>query len=148
MTRNAANEAQLGNSVENASSVHVLGIKNWDTSSSSQAFGFQCQCSDGSLYSESLKICYSAFLGGFIRLCTLKTARVIWEHKHIILYASEIMKVKFSRVSLCNTCYILKGIMEDSYLLTQAHPSELGGDGSFLAGKDWNWLYLQVSLIL
>lgn len=40
LTRNAANEAQLGKSVESASLVHVISIKNWVTPSSSRAFDF------------------------------------------------------------------------------------------------------------
>lgn len=35
--------------------------------------------------------------------------------------------------------------METSYLLTEAHLSEFGGDGSLF---DSVWLYLQVALIL
>lgn len=82
MTRTAANEAQLGKSVESASSVHVLSVKNWVTPSSSQAFDFQGECRDGSCMCfctlNLWKFCYFAILGGFICLSTLKTARIIW----------------------------------------------------------------------
>jgi len=49
--------------------------------------------------------------------------------------AYGIKKLKFSHISLGNSCYILKGVMEASYLLTQAYLPELGGGGSFFGRK-------------
>lgn len=40
--------------------------------------------------------------------------------------------------------------MEDLYLLTETHPSELSGDGSYFVRQrlDWIGLYLQAALII